>query len=261
MLLYICYTNVFRGKAIADSAKWGVQMQIAVCDDNIAFLREIEEQLRSLSMVDDVFTFSNDETFLFSVDHGKRYDAILLDIEWNRQSSGIDIAEELHKTCPDSKIIFVTGYNDRYSQHIFLHKINLSGLLIKPVDTELLRMNLQKVAESLRYVEQPALVLQLHGRPVSIPLREIDYIESKGHTVEIHLTGEMVKAYMRLESILCTLPTGFCQCHKSYIVNMSQIRRFENRDILLKNGKRIPISRARYAKTKEDYFRYIGQSM
>lgn len=235
-------------------------MQIAVCDDNKRFLEEIEAQLAALPMVANISTFSNFDTFLFSVDEGKQYDAILMDIEWNRERSGMEIAEELYKLCPESKIIFVTGHSDRFSQQIFLHKSNLSGFLTKPVDTELLRANLQKVADALPFGEQPALVLRQRGAPVSIPCREIFYIESSGHTIEVHTAGDTVTAYERLESVLNMLPAGFSQCHKSYIVNMAQIRRFESSDILLKNGEQIPVSRARYAQTKEAYFSYMGQS-
>lgn len=235
-------------------------MQIAVCDDSKFILCEIERQLQAISFVENVFTFSNYDTFLFSVDEGKRYDAILMDIEWNRESNGMDIAEELYKLCPESKVIFVTGHPDRFMQQIFLHKANLSGFLSKPVDFELLRANLQKVFTAMSYSEQPALVLRRRGSPVSVPLREIFFIESKGHTVEVHAANNTIAAYERLDSVLQMLPIGFYQCHKSYIVNMSQIRRFQSTDILLKNGETVPVSRARYSETKEAYFSFIGKT-
>ena len=235
-------------------------MEIAICDDNKLFLEQFERQLQRIPLVSTIFSFFDYNTFLFSIDEGKQYDAILLDIEWERERTGIDIAEELYKLSPHSKIIYVTGNSERFSQRIFLHKANLSGFLTKPVDAGLLYANLKKVADAIPYQEQPALVLRRHGAPVSIPLREIFYIESQGHTVEVHTAEETVISYERLESLLQTLSTGFYQCHKSYIVNMSQIRRFQSSDVLLKNGETVPVSRARYAKTKEAYFNYMGQS-
>lgn len=235
-------------------------MEIAICDDNKLFLEQFERQLQRIPLVSTIFSFFDYNTFLFSIDEGKQYDAILLDIEWERERTGIDIAEELYKLSPHSKIIYVTGNSERFSQRIFLHKANLSGFLTKPVDAGLLYANLKKVADAIPYHEQPTLVLRRHGAPVSIPLREIFYIESQGHTVEVHTAEETVISYERLESLLQTLSTGFYQCHKSYIVNMSQIRRFQSSDVLLKNGETVPVSRARYAKTKEAYFNYMGQS-
>lgn len=235
-------------------------MQIAVCDDNELFLREIEEQLQTLPMVGNIFLFSDLDALLFSVDEGRRYDAVLMDIDWNQGDSGMDVAEELYKLCPDTKIIYVTGYSERFSQHIFLYRANLSGYLTKPVDTALLRANLRKVADTLSFQRQPSVVLRQRGAPISIPLREIYFIESRGHTIEVHTAGDTVIAYERLENLLRSLPAGFFQCHKSYIVNMPQIQRFQSADILLKNGETVPVSRARYAETKEAYFSYMGQS-
>jgi DNA-binding LytR/AlgR family response regulator len=198
-------------------------------------------------------------TFLFSIDGGKRYDAVLLDIDWGRGDTGMDVAEELYKLCPETKIIYVTGYNERFSQRIFLQRANLSGYLTKPVDMALLCANLQKAAASLPLQEQPSIVLRQRGAPVSISLREICFIESRGHTIQVHTLEETLVAYEKLDSVSRSLPAGFFQCHKSYIVNMRQIRRFQSSDILLKNGESVPVSRARYAKTKEAYFKFMGQ--
>ena len=236
-------------------------MEIAVCDDNELFLQEIEGQLQILPMVGNIFLFSDIDTFLFSIDGGKLYDAVLMDIKWGEKATGMDVAVELYKLCPETKIIYVTGYVEQFSQQIFLHRANLSGYLTKPVDIGLLQANLQKVADALPYQEQPSLVLRQQGEPVSIPLREIYYIESEGHTVQVHTAGETVTAYARLEIIMHSLSAGFYQCHKSFIVNMSQIRRFQSNDILLKNGERVPVSRARYADTREAYFKYMGQKL
>lgn len=234
-------------------------MQIAVCDDNKLFLEDFEEQLRNIPFVDTIFAFSDYNTFLFSVDEGKRYDAVFMDIEWGQKRNGMDIAEELYKLSPGTKIIYVTGHSELFSQRIFLHKANLSGFLSKPVDSKLLYANLQKVAEAIPFEEQPALVLRQRGVPVSVPVREIFFIESRGHTVEVHTAVETVVSYERLETVMQMLPVGFYQCHKSYIVNMNQIRRFQSTDILLKNGETVPVSRARYTEAKEAYFTYMGQ--
>ncbi|MCL2420473.1 MAG: LytTR family DNA-binding domain-containing protein [Defluviitaleaceae bacterium] len=234
-------------------------MEIAVCDDNKLMLDTIEAQLQTLDMVDNIFTFSNLDAFLFSIDSGRRYDAVLMDIEWGEKVTGMDAAAELYKLCPETKIIYVTGHVELFSQQIFLHRANLSGFLTKPVDIALLRANLQKIVDSASLGVQPALVLRQKGLPVSIPLREIYFIESKGHTVNVHTAEGVVTAYERLENIKGALGAGFYQCHKSYVVNMNQIRRFGAGDVLLKNGEQVPVSRARYVETKDAYFSYMGQ--
>ena len=234
-------------------------MHIAVCDDNKLFLKGFEEQLRELSIIEAVFPFSDYNSFLFSVDDGKQYDAVLMDIDWNQDLTGMDIAEEIYKLNPHTKIIFVTGNSESFSQQIFLRKANLSGFLTKPVDSELLYANLKKIADAIPYAAQPTLVLSQRGMPISIFTREIIYVESRGHIIEVHTAENTTCTYERLETILRMLPVGFYQCHKSYIVNMSHIRRFESNCVLLKNGESIPVSRARYAETKAAYFDFMGR--
>ena len=231
-----------------------------MCDDNKFFLEEFERQLRGIPIIDATFPFSDYNALLFSIDEGKQYDAILLDIEWGSERTGLDIAEELYKLSPHSQIIYVTGNGERFSQRIFLHKSNLSGFLTKPVDSELLYANLRKVEERLVHQDQPVLVLRRRGAPVSIPIREIYFIESQGHTIEVHTDDGVTISYEKLQAVLPMLPTGFYQCHKSYIVNMIQIRRFQSSDILLKNGAIVPVSRSRYTETKEAYFSYMEQT-
>lgn len=234
-------------------------MKIAVCDDNKLFLAEFEEQLRGIPMVDTVVTFSDYNAFLFTIDEGKRYDVVFMDIEWDQPRSGMDIAAELYKLSPATKIIYVTGHSERFFEHIFLYKANLSGFLSKPIKAELLHANLQKAAEAIPLEDQSVLVLRKKGIPVTIPLREIFFIESRGHTVEVHTAEETIVSYEKLGAVMQALPAGFYRCHKSYIVNMNQIRRFQPADILLKNGDTVPVSRARYTQAKEAYFRYMGQ--
>jgi DNA-binding LytR/AlgR family response regulator len=234
-------------------------MQIAVCDDNKYFLQELQKQLLTLPIVKNIFVFSDLRMFLSSVEDGNFYDAALMDIDWNENRTGIDAAAELYKLNPEIKIIYVTGRNDRYSQHIFLQRANLSGYLTKPVDIELLKINLQKVADTISFSEQPTITLKRNGSIVMVQLREVYFFESKGRTIETHTVGEVIVSYGRLNDIICILPPGFYQCHKSYIVNMNQIQRFQSDKILLRNGELVPVSRSKYNEAKKAFINYIGE--
>jgi len=236
-------------------------MQIAVCDDNELHLLDMREKLSSLEVVDNAYFFSDLLLFLNSIKDGHLYDAVLMDIDWGQGNTGMDAAAELYKRSPETKVIYVTGHNDKYSQHIFLSQANLSGYIAKPVDIDILKANLHKVADTVPLDEQPSLVVRQHGMIISIPFREIYFIESYKHTIIIHSTREPIISYERLDKAIETLPAGFHQCHKSYIVNMRQIQRFQADKILLKNGKAIPVSRSKYTETKEAYLSFIGKTL
>ncbi|MDR3278729.1 MAG: LytTR family DNA-binding domain-containing protein [Oscillospiraceae bacterium] len=235
-------------------------MEIAVCDDNKLFLRELEEQLHAIAEVKNISVFSDLAAFLLSIDAGKRYDAVLMDIEWDKNAAGLDAAKELYKLCPEAKIIYVTGHAERFSQHIFLHRANLSGYLAKPVDAGLLRANLQKVADNTEASEQPSLVLRQRGKYISVPFHEVYSIESYKHTIKVNTEEDPIVVYERLGKIVGALPAEFYQCHKSYIVNMRQIQRFGTDKIVLKNGMDVPVSRSKYNESKEAYFHFMGRT-
>lgn len=234
-------------------------MQLAICDDDRLFLERFRAQVETLGLTRKIDCFSGPEAFLASLEGGARYDAVLMDIDWKRDATGMDLAERLNEQSPRTKVIYVTGYNDRFSQQIFLHRANLSGYLVKPVDSALLRANLEKVAAA-REEQEPVLTLTVSGRPVSIPHDEIVYLESLGHTVDIHTRSEVITVYERLDRLALLLPEGFLRCHKSFLVNMRRIRRFLEQDVLLDTGASVPMSRSRSAGAKADYFRYMGKT-
>lgn len=235
-------------------------MYIAVCDDNTLFLRDIEAQLREIPLVTEVASFSNYNAFLFSVEYGASYDVVIMDIDLGAKSTGMDIAEELYSLSPRTKIIFVTSFNDLFSQQIFLHQVNLSGFLTKPVDFNILDENIKKAFHNISSEEGPMLVIKQRGAPISIPTNTIIHIESHAHIAEIHTATDTILTYEQLDKIFKRLPNSFYNCHKSFIINMQQVRRFQPKSVLLKNGREIPVSRSKYSETKEAYFRFVGQT-
>lgn len=234
-------------------------MQLAICDDDRTFLEGFRAQVEALGLTRRIDCFASQERFLAALEDGAQYDAVLLDIDWKQEMTGMDLAEQLFRRSPQTKIVYVTGYSDRFSQRIFLQNANLSGYLVKPVDRELLRANLEKAAAAMREADTPALTVSVGGRPVSIPHREIVYLESLGHTVRIHTSSELITVYERLDQLALRLAEGFLRCHKSFLVNMRRIRRFQGQNVLLDTGAVIPVSRSRCTGAKADYVRYMGK--
>lgn len=232
-------------------------MQLAICDDDRVFLERFRAQVESLGLTRRIDCFSALDAFLGALEDRAQYDAVLMDIDWQQEAAGIDAAETLHRLCPRTRVIYVTGYNDRFSQRIFLQRSNLSGYLVKPVDSALLRANLEKAAAA---AEEPTLTVSVGGRPVAIPCRELVYLESLGHTVGIHTHKEVITVYERLDRLALRLPEGFLRCHKSFLVNMRRIRRFQAQEVLLDTGAAIPLSRSRSAGARAEYFRYMGMT-
>lgn len=76
----------------------GKPMQIAVCDDNPLFLKEISAQLEDLHIAERVNVFSCLHTFLSSLEEVNPYDVVLMDIDWRQDETGMDVAEKLARS-------------------------------------------------------------------------------------------------------------------------------------------------------------------
>ena len=136
---------------------------------------------------------------------GYRFQIVFLDIDLEEERDGIDYAEEMFRIDPSMKVIYVTGYNDRYSQLIFLKKSNLAGYLTKPVSQELLVKYLQKTEEDIKREEDEKLVICSGRKIINILYSEIYFIESQGHKVIIHTENKEYTVYKKLKEIMAGL--------------------------------------------------------
>lgn len=237
-------------------------MRVAICDDESIAVEMLHDQLKEIKEISHIRTFLSSRDFLSVVEGGERFDIVFMDIDWKEEErTGIDFAADLLKVSPLTQIIYVTGYNDRFSQQIFLKNANLCGFLVKPVNMDTLLNLLEKAKENMVLQEEEKLVVKGNGIIHAIPYQEISYFESTGRKLVIFTIHNRIEIYEKLNDLRKRLPNGFLHCHKSFLVNMNHIRRIDKNYILLKNGSEIPISRAKYAETREQYFRYMGETL
>lgn len=234
-------------------------MRIAVVDDEHSAAEHLCCLLKDCTLASTVRMISNIDRLFEAIEDHAEFDVILMDIEWHQEKNGIDFASMLLDCCPTAQIIYVTGYNDRFSQKIFLKPSNLCGFLVKPVAPDLLHAMLEKAQEQIDRQDNQKLLIQQKGTAHAIPYRDICYLESRGHQLIIHTFNDSILHYQRLEELKKQLPSQFFQCHKSYLVNMSLIRRIEKNAVFLKTGEEVPVSKSRYQETRTAYFRYMGE--
>lgn len=232
-------------------------MKLAVCDNDLLFLKHFLTLCQGFPCIDEIIPFQDGDLLLASVKTGASFDAVFMDIDLGSKKNGIDYSKELYEINPQIRLVYTTGFTDRFVQHVFLSPSNMVGFLTKPIDKDIFSSILNKVQTSLDQDRQTLFCVVGKSDSISVPISSIFYLESNAHRSMIYTNTENHSIYERLSSLKERLPSCFLVCHKSYIVNMNKIKRIEKNVIILENNVEIPISKSQYTNVKQTYFRYM----
>ena len=188
-----------------------------------------------------------------------RADVLFLDIHMPK-TSGMQLAEALHKLKNPPAVIFVTAYRE-YALEAF--DVNAVDYLMKPVESDRLNQALDKV--SVRAKPQPTskstverIPVVKSGRKVLVPIDQIRYIEAKDDYSCIYTDTDRYLSTISLAKLEQKLaPNGFFRVHRGYIVNLEYVEDVEvvSSGILQLGvngieGKKISVSRRRVVALK-----------
>ncbi len=226
-------------------------------DDETFVLKGLKNKIEKLfPNVSIIATFSQPEeaiTYLSS----NSPDIVFLDIQMPRYN-GFDLLEEIKNI--SFQLIFVTAYSE-----FGLKALKASALdyLLKPIDEKELKNAIEKAIKNTkkdRNLMQQEKLINLFTQSftdynkIIIPTTKgISFIQPKellhlegyeGYT-KFHLTkNEVITSSYNLGKFEKKLPNYFFKCHKSHIVNLNNMKEYENDGyIVLSNEKRVPISK------------------
>lgn len=191
---------------------------------------------------------------------------IFLDIQMPK-ITGFEMLELLD-TPP--AVIFTTAF-DEYAIKAF--EANSIDYLLKPFSKDRFDQAIEKWRKQYRaddkkidqLLENPSKQSEEKNRIVVkngadikiIPSKEIHYIEAYDDYVKIFTADSYYLKKKTMNYFEQTLdPAVFYRTHRSFIVNLEQLTKIEQLEkntylTILKNGKKIPLSRASYVKLKE----------
>lgn len=182
---------------------------------------------------------------------------VFLDIEMP-DGSGFDLLEKLDTI--DFKVIFITGF-EQYAFKAL--KFGAIDYLLKPIDPEDLKIAVQKAEEKInREILQfkattllntqqaevsKKIILQDANTIHTVQVHDILYLEASADCTQLYLSNKrqilLANPLQKYEILLEKM--GFFRCHKSYIINLRAIRKFERKGkgtVILENNIKIPIA-------------------
>jgi two-component system LytT family response regulator len=195
-------------------------------------------------------------------------DLLFLDVQMPKLS-GFDVLELIGPAVP---VVFTTAY-DQYALRAF--EVHAVDYLLKPFSAERFGQALERARERLAAREPMPVeallsdarrsaqrdggtverVLIRDGSQVHVlPIDRIDYVEAQDDYVCFKADGKSYLKDQTLANVEATLdPRRFVRIHRSYLLNIDRIARVElyakdSRVAILRDGTRLPVSRAGYAR-------------
>jgi two-component system LytT family response regulator len=198
-------------------------------------------------------------------------DLVLLDVQMPKLD-GFEVLELLGREQP---VIFITAY-DQYALRAF--DVHAVDYLLKPFSAERFQEAIDRARERRRAKAAPPSADDIAGivreaKPKSgpagrvlirdganvhvLPVDKIDYVEAQDDYVAFKSEGKQYLKDQTLSAVETTLdPARFVRIHRSFILNIDRISKVElyakdSRMAILRDGTRLPVSRAGYARLSQ----------
>lgn len=218
-------------------------LRVGICDDEAYFVDALAEQVSAFfageSLEMGLFRFSSGRELL---DQGGGLDILFLDICMDGPD-GLETARELRRRQFGGILIFVTVLEDCVFDAF---GVQAYDYLVKPLQPQGLQRTLARLVGTLRAQGSGRLLVRQGGAWQVIPFDRIVFCEVIDRKVYLHLRdGRVVDYYERLEILSEKLDSRFFRCHRSYLVNLQYVERYEEGAAQLAGGARIPVSRLR----------------
>ena len=185
----------------------------------------------------------------------ERCDIVLLDIQMP-DMDGMDAARRLRETDGQTGIFFVTGYEDYLVQG---YEVEAFRYLIKPVSEEKLCGALDQFLKK-RDGQRKLLMAETPEGFRRMDAAEICYAEAFAHSCELHTLSECITVktgISALEKETEKLGLSFFRCHRSYLINIAQVRAVEKEAAVFPGGIRVPVSRRLYQELNRRFIEYF----
>lgn len=154
-------------------------------------------------------------------------DVVFLDINMPGHD-GFDVLEKIQSE--NIKIIFTTAHKDYAINAI---KKGVFDYLLKPVDTDELQLCIENLSKKINSTQaNPVAPIQINLKEgvIFIDPSEIVKLEASGSYTDIYIDNnkKITTSKLLKEFELVLDNTVFYRCHKSYIVNLTKIKKLLN---------------------------------
>lgn len=197
-------------------------LKFAICDDNVNILDRLEKMLQNIFTKNNfeatVCYKASDTKDMLDFVNNNKVDVIMLDINLKSNKSGLELAEEIRKINKDSYIIFTTAHLE-YA--MVAYKFKTFDYLAKPITYDRLEETISRLFDDINGT--PKRYIKLDNKNTIVDASEVHFIKRDGMKLVFHTSSRDYEIYSSFNKFQERLPDSYKRCHKSCIVNTSQI--------------------------------------
>ncbi len=231
-------------------------MKVAICDDEKACCESVvtilEDYIHERRMSIDYACF---ESYLPLKERLDEFDVFILDYKMP-EINGIEFAKILREKYGEEKaVIFLTCFPEIVYESF---EVRTHRFLLKPIDKEKFYEALDSYCKTDTVSKR--IIIKTSGGTQIINLNDVLCIEASRKDVYFVKNDERIiyhKTISEMEEKLSN--SGFFRCHRSYLVNMKNVKKFDSKSVYFYNGKSVPISPKRIKDFNKEYLRYQNE--
>lgn len=226
-------------------------MKIAICDDEKIFTKRIYNYLWQQPDCS-VECFLSPSALLEKYETGERYDVLFLDVLM-KPINGISLAKKIRNYDTHAIIIFLTAYIEYAPTG---YEVNAFRYLLKPVSRHDIFQVMKDIRTELK--KSPKILFKIPQCELILHAENIFYLETNDKETIVFCDKDNFEVRKSLSEMENYLPTSlFFRIHRKYIVNLSHIREFDEKQVTLDCGQTLPLSRRKSRQFREALETYI----
>ncbi len=229
-------------------ARW-ILLKIAICEDDERFQRILQRRIMDFFQVYfptfpfQLEVFPDGIALIDSMERGQSFELVFLD--WGMPLlDGGETGKAIRHYDPECLIVFVTSHAEYALQST---KLTTFRYILKDrLDLDLAEA-LNEAVRNRTYRERMLLFRTTEHSEVQLRLKDIQSIEHQSRRIVLHtrdcaftaVSGWSLKPYKSMLQ-----ENGFIECLRGVLVNVREIQEVLSMDLLMRGGKKVPLSRS-----------------
>lgn len=221
-------------------------IRIGICDDVQCYIEKLTYSIRAWAdlrnMNVQLSKFRSGEEVLMDYEEQGDFAAVFLDIELDG-INGVETALRLREKNRLVSIVFVSCH-EQYFKELF--KVYPFQFVEKPIAGQKVFAVLDQIVEEQKLFNE-SFIFRYNRITFNIDLKRVLYFASERRMIRVLMEdGKEHVFYEKLDELegkLAGYNHHFVRIHKSYLVNERQIEQYHSRNIVMRNGDILTVSR------------------